>query len=438
MGLGIKVEVIHKETIQPSSPTPHHLKNTNLSVFDQFLPDIYVPILLFYPNNNCEEVNNLVAERSKLLKTSLSETLTHFYPFAGKFQYNDSICCNDHGAAFLETQVNCPISKILGKPDFVMLKQLLPADTESRQEGASYLVQVQANFFGCGGMAIGVCISHKVSDASTISKFISSWAAISFGSNGTTPLVLPAEFGVASSLFPPLDFLNTPQPPMEYDKENLITRRFVFDASKIAALKSKVATATVPNPTRVEVVSALIWKCAFEASRSNLGSVRPSEWFQFVNMRKILVQPSAENVAGNALALVSAKTHGSKVDGDVQSLVAKLRKCFKEFKVKYANDVSGEDVCEFFKDYWKLTDQDDVDTYTCSSWCRFPFYAVNFGWGRPSWVSQSMEYRNLIVLMDTRDGDGIEACLTLDEEEMAIFEVDKELLEYAALNPTLV
>ncbi|VVA35317.1 PREDICTED: vinorine synthase, partial [Prunus dulcis] len=109
---------------------------------------IYVPILPFYPNNNCEEVNNLVAERSKLLKTSLSETLTHFYPFAGKFQYNDSICCNDQGAAFLETHVNCPISKILEKPDFVMLKQLLPADMESRQEGASYLVQVQANFFG--------------------------------------------------------------------------------------------------------------------------------------------------------------------------------------------------------------------------------------------------------------------------------------------------
>ncbi|KAI5332703.1 hypothetical protein L3X38_022832 [Prunus dulcis] len=142
---------------------------------------------------------------------------------------------------------------------------------------------VQVNFFGCGGIAIGVCISHKVSDSSTISKFISSWAAIALGSNATNPVV-PAEFGVAACLFPSLDFLNTPLPIMRYDKEKWITRRFVFDASKIAALKSKATTATVPKPTCVEVVSALIWKCAFKASRSNLGSIRPSEWFQFANM----------------------------------------------------------------------------------------------------------------------------------------------------------
>ncbi|KAB2617624.1 hypothetical protein D8674_013493 [Pyrus ussuriensis x Pyrus communis] len=67
---------------------------------------------------------------------------------------------------------------------------------------------------------------------------------------------------------------------------------------------------------------------------------------------------------------------------------------------------------------------------------RFPFYEPDFGWGKPPWVTSGTEFKNLIVLMDTRDGDGIEVSLNLKEEDLAIFESTKELLEYASLNPT--
>ncbi|TQD71883.1 hypothetical protein C1H46_042591 [Malus baccata] len=447
MGSEIKVEVLHRETIRPSSPTPDHLKTIRLSVFDQLSPDVYVPLLLFYPNVDIsihdevkrnDRCHSLVSERSKHLKTSLSETLTHFYPFAGKFQYNDSIWCNDNGAAFLVALVNCPMSNILDKPDAGMGKQLLPTDVDSTQADMGYLLLVQANFFQCGGLAIGVSVSHKVSDASTLSAFIKSWASIALGSASTYHVVLPAEFGAAASLFPPLDFLNAPQPAVEFPKEKCKTRRFVFNASKIAALKSKAASVTVPNPTRVQVVSALIWKCGMEASRSNLGCVRPSEWFVLVNMRKILVQPSAENVLGNFIGVFATKTEASKFVDNVESLVTKLREEIEGFKVKYGIGINGNDVWEFSKDYWKLMIRNDVETYSCSSWCRFPFYENDFGWGKPSWVTQGMEFKNLLVLMDTRDGDGIEVSLTLKEEDMAIFESNKELLEYASLNPTVI
>ncbi|XP_068322231.1 tabersonine-19-hydroxy-O-acetyltransferase-like isoform X3 [Pyrus communis] len=60
---------------------------------------------------------------------------------------------------------------------------------------------------------------------------------------------------------------------------------------------------------------------------------------------------------------------------------------------------------------------------------RFPFYEPDFGWGKPPWVTSGTEFKNLILLMDTRDGDGIEVSLNLKEEDMAIFESTKELLE---------
>ncbi|KAK9937560.1 hypothetical protein M0R45_014339 [Rubus argutus] len=441
MGTEFKVEVIHKEIIAPSTPTPHQLKSVSLSVFDQIVPEVYVPLLLFYPNHTVHEVDidphSLVAEKSSLLKASLSETLSHFYPFAGKFQYNDSICCDDHGAAFIEARVNCPISKILEKPDLGILKHLFPAAAESSQSTQAvtgHLVLVQVNFFECGGLAIGVSISHKVADAYTFSTFIKSWAAVALGSSP----VLPAEFGAAASLFPPQDFFNSSKPVVEFVQEKCTTRRFVFDASRIAALKSKAASAAVPNPTRVEVVSALIWKCAMEASRSNLGSIRPSLWCQVVNMRKRSGQDAlTENLLGNFSSHFAAMTVESEVD--LQCLVAKFRKCMEEFKANHANGVTAEYVCQSFKQSGNIFAKEGIDNYSCSSWCWLPFYEANFGWGKPSWVSiRSIEFKNIIVLMDVKDGNGIEASLTFLDQDMALVETNQELLAYASLNPSVI
>ncbi|PQM43090.1 BAHD acyltransferase [Prunus yedoensis var. nudiflora] len=431
----IKVEVIHKETIEPSSPTPHHLKKINLSVFDQFQPEIYTPLLLFYPSTSDEgniDHKSLFAEKSKLLKRSLSEALTHFYPFAGEFVYNASITCNDHRAAFLDAQVNCPISKILEKPDFEVLNQFLPTAIESKQAEAGYILLVQASLFECGGLAIGVSILHKVADASTLSAFIKRWAAIALGSASTTDHV---EFGVASSLFPPLDFFSSPQFSIILSNKNCITKRFVFDASKIAALKSKVAT-TVPNPTRVEVVSALIWKCIIQASRSKFGAIKPSMWCPVVNMRKRSLQGLAENILGNFVWVFAAMAMEREVK--FESLVVKLRKGIEQYKEKYPNGVTGEDIFQAIKGSGNLAERDDLETNTCSSWCRLPLYETEFGWGKPSWVSTRSTVKNTIMLMDLSDGEGVEALVTLKEEDMTIIESNEELLPYASLNPTVI
>ncbi|XP_021834177.1 BAHD acyltransferase At5g47980-like [Prunus avium] len=445
MASEIKVEVIRKETIKPSSPTPHHLRTSSLSVFDQLQPEAYLPLLLFYPNNISDDVVNnidrksLFAERSKLLKTSLSEALTQFYPFAGEFEYNVSISCNDHGAGFIESQVNCPISKILENPDFEIIKHLLPTAIQSKQSEAGHLLLVQVNLFECGGLTIGVSISHKVADASMLSTFIKSCATIALGSASiaSDQVLLPAEFGVAATLFPPQDVFNSPQPIMELIKDNCITKRFVFDASKIAALKSKAASAAVPNPTRVEVVSALIWKCALQASRSNMGFIKPSSWTHAVNMRKISGLAMAENILGNFVSFCTAMTTESEVE--LESLVDKLRKGIEECKEKYSNGFSGEDAFQTIEGLKNLRMKDSIETYGCISWCRFSFYQADFGWGKPSWVSfSSSESKNTTLLMDMSDGVGIEALLSLEVEHMAIIERNEDLLAYASLNPSVV
>ena len=88
-------------------------------------------------------------------------------------------------------------------------------------------------------------------------KFVSDWAAIARADGDQ----LRPEFDAAST-FPAGDL-----PRIQYEdapkyESVSATKRFVFGASKIAALKAMVADHKVHNPTCTEVVSAIIFKCA--------------------------------------------------------------------------------------------------------------------------------------------------------------------------------
>ena len=167
MATEIKVEIIQRQTVKPSSPTPHHLRNYKLSILDQIAHQNYIPILLFYSNAADATSNNVMAtnERCQHLMQSLAKTLTHFYPLAGRLSKgHDIVQCTDDGAEFVESRVKCSLSEIFEHPDAKMLRRFLPVEPESREAGTGMLLLVQVNLFECGGMAIGFSISHKFGD----------------------------------------------------------------------------------------------------------------------------------------------------------------------------------------------------------------------------------------------------------------------------------
>ena len=69
---------------------------------------------------------------------------------------------------------------------------------------------------------------HKIADALSFFVFLKIWAATTFG--------LQFE---AATLFPPKD-LSGYVPDFGITKENIITKRYVFDASMIETLKRKI------------------------------------------------------------------------------------------------------------------------------------------------------------------------------------------------------
>ena len=67
-----------------------------------------------------------------------------------------------------------------------------------------------------------------------------------------------------------------------------------------------------------------------------------------------------------------------------------------------------------------------------SSWCRFPFYEVDFGWGNPTWMSIVAIPFEIVGLFDTKDGDGAKAWVSLSEKTMLLFQNYPEIKAFTS------
>ncbi|KAL9172950.1 hypothetical protein ABFS82_03G082100 [Erythranthe guttata] len=373
--------------VKPSSPTPNHLRNHKLCLLDQLFPVAYAPIVFFYSYTSYR-----VLEKISELKKSLSETLSRFFPLAGTIIDDLSIDCDDQGASFTTAKVDCRLNDYLGNPNLELIAKFLPSEITTT--GLLLPVtNIQASVFECGGIAIGVYVSHKVLDGTALSTFLKSWASV-------------ANSRLWGSLF---------------KKGRFITKRFVFEEPAIASLKKMANGLSGPGPvTRVGVVSGFIWKCAIAAFEERFGLKKPSLLTHVVNLRRRASPNFSEHSLGNLVWVASAKC-----------TTTKMRKSISKIDGDYVEKL-GE--IENF-----VRCEDHVHGFSITSWCNLGLYDVDFGWGKPVWVTSidasGPFFMNLAILVDMRYGDGIEAWVTLDEQEMDILEHNQEFATFAFLNP---
>nr|KAJ0219858.1 hypothetical protein LSAT_V11C200078580 [Lactuca sativa] len=447
------IRVMSIQHVKPDKPTPQELRLYKLSALDQINIPSYVPFIFFYPNNvngNANiNIDNLMVERSKLLRDSLSETLTRFYPFAGKYMDDNNIVCTDEGVHYVETQVDGDLSSFVAKPDYNLLQGLLPSPLNSTEPTrGQYLVMIQVNFFSCGGVAISMYNSHKLIDGRTYSTFLNAWPS---AAKGDDPQKMVYPNFVSSSLFLPntkaasnascpLSFLAVR--PLMLKSGKCSTKRFRFDSSTLQALKAKAAETV--SSTRVVAVTSLIWKCATAAARK-LNGERPSILQFALNIRGRFTPPIPENAIGNicwtGVANCELKDRLSleTMIGHVKAGIAKVDSSYLE---KFKGEHGSDYIVDGMKRLGGQMSSYDADYYSSSSMCNSGLYEADFGWGRPVWSCYGNFndniplYANIIILMDTRKGDGVEAWVTLGQEEMDILENDPDLLLYASVEPS--
>ncbi|OMO93569.1 Transferase [Corchorus olitorius] len=424
----IDVQIVSKEMIKPSIPTPNHLRNLKLSFLDQLAPPIYIPIVLFYPS---EQQNVDPFETSLLLKMSLSKTLTQFYPLAGTMKEDFTFECNDEGVEYFETKVPCKLTDITENPDVNVLNQFLPFEPQENCIETSKKqvpLAVQYNIFECGGIAIGIRLSHLIADGTSVITFVNAWAAMSRQSAQViTPIF------EAATHFPPRD-ISIFRPNIGITKDKIVTKRFVFDKSSIAILREK-ASQVESTPTRVEAVSSFIWSRQMAISKTKTESAKLYAAVHAVNLRERMEPALPKNSFGNfwrmAIAIIPAEM---EQDSSNHLLVSQMRNSIRKIDINYVKMLQDGDM--YLKSMKMASEQfskSEVEFCNFTSWCRFPVYEVDFGWGKPSWAcSPSRPYKNLVILMSNKEGDGIEAWVNLLEEDMAVFERDPELLSFAS------
>ncbi|XP_065875196.1 stemmadenine O-acetyltransferase-like [Euphorbia lathyris] len=437
----MEVEIICKECIKPCSSTPSHLKIYKVSLLDQFMPPIFFSTALFYAKNH-----DFLSQKSLVLKHSVSKTLSNFYPLAGRIKDYVSIDCNDEGACYIEAKASIPMSEYLEQPDPTLLPKLVPdASMFNQNPIGAFVVLIQQTTFACGGLVIGVSASHIALDGTSLASFIKAWAlaASSIGKEITYPNL------DSRSLFPhyvgnfPKEALFTALWAPFARKDKVSLRRLVFDASAIDELKAKAASSSVENPSRVEVVSAIITKIVKAALNAKSGIDKPIAISHGVNMRRKATPPFPDSSLGNFVW--PAQAINTEKETQLTSLVYQLRNAIRKVDGEFVKNTIEGGSAKLFQDLKEMGDalsQGEMELMLFSSWCNFGLYNnSDFGWGKPIWISQcsttdseEIPFNNMCNLNDTRSGNGVEAWLFLPQHIAAVVEKDEELLQYGSIN----
>ncbi|KAL3812777.1 hypothetical protein ACJIZ3_014045 [Penstemon smallii] len=400
------VNIVTTEMIKPPYPTPLHLKNLNLSFLDQNAPSFYFHVILYYEAYPLNDGSHNYAETSLKLKQSLSEALVTYYPLAGRIRDTCWVDCNDAGAEYLEARFpDIQLSDVIEKSEPERLNKYVPMVPRG---GEDIPLSVQVNFFGCGGAAVGLCISHKVTDATF-------------------------------HLFPP------PLPGAM--PENIVTKRYVFDEAKLVTLKNFAMVGPYKefNPTRVEAVTAFIWKSFIDAVINRDKNKAKNILFAATHAMDIRSRASPPfppyyfgNACAQATALMEKETDSRKEEGGFtyHDLAVKMRDAIRKVDVDYMKRM--EDGDNFLK-YLSTSEVNDpcfkdgrttIEICMFSSWSRLPLYDVaDYGWGKPVWVSTiAVPVKNMIVLLGTKTGNGIEAWVNMPKEDIALIDTNYHLI----------
>ncbi|CAI0455414.1 unnamed protein product [Linum tenue] len=356
------------------------------------------------------------------LKSSLAQTLTRFYPLAGRLSKSGEdneagaipvINCNDEGVPFSSATVDGDIKDVSvaqflrRRLEIESLQQFLPFPAHLIISGLESAPQIafRATAFPCGGLAIGVCLLHKIIDGPTLADFMKLWSAFASSEEKTAGGSGYAHNLAATSLLPPRhDDVPAGTEDFVGEEGKVLMRRFAFDEEAIHALKAKAKSDQIPDPTRTEAVGGFLWKSVMSA------------------------------------AARAASPDGSKPRSVVSVAVAKLD---QEFMRKLQGKDGRREFLRNLEAFWKPTIMVDaavenasiVASFTITSTTGLRLYDVDFGWGKPAWITMAQfPTPNVAFLLQSPVGYGVEVWLTLPEKEMVMLEQEPEFTIYAKNN----
>ncbi|KAI4297280.1 hypothetical protein L6164_037174 [Bauhinia variegata] len=172
------VSITRSHTVVPSESTPK--ARLWCSDIDQIVARVHALAVLVYRPDPEFQFPYIIQR----LKDSLSKILVHFYPVAGRIRFTESgrveVECNEMGVTLLEAETAKALDEYGYWEANERVKDLVPiVDYSSRlslEEAPFMLVQVTKA--SCGGICVGIAMSHIIADGSGFAHFLNSWAKL--------------------------------------------------------------------------------------------------------------------------------------------------------------------------------------------------------------------------------------------------------------------
>ncbi|CAN4078493.1 unnamed protein product [Withania somnifera] len=303
------------------------------------------------------------------------------------------------GAEFLSVRIKCRMSEILDHPhaESVVFPKDLP--WANICEGGNLLV-AQVSEFDCWGIAISLCLSHKIGDGCSVLNFVNDWSGLTRDPTRTTLIPSPRFLGDSIFSAEKYDPLITPQ--IVPDLTDCVQKRLIFPTVS--------AESGVENPTQAEIVSVILFKCATKAASTTSTSMGQPKLVNFLNVRTMIKPRLTGSAIGNVLSIFSTPAINTNNEEEMKLPRLKDHVEQNELILQVVNSMrNGKRLFE--------NKDENCTVYVCSNITKFRFYGVDFGWGKPERVCIANGFfKNLFFLTDYQMGRGVEAQVMLHKQ----------------------
>ncbi|XP_027920824.1 spermidine hydroxycinnamoyl transferase-like [Vigna unguiculata] len=392
-------------------------------------------VYFYHLPQNCLSQYNTIAST---LKDSLSRVLVPFYPLAGRLHWTNNgrleLDCNDTGVPFIEAESSSTVQHLSHFSSSSEYHYLVPiVDYYSLPIHELPLLVVQLTKFKCGGICVGITVSHAVVDGSSTFHFIREWARFARGESlhtvpfldrkvlraGEPPLVPLTKCHVLEKLNdPPLLLGRTDN---REEKEKKTTMAFLKISKTQIETLQKRANESSPKPindggySRYESVTGHIWRCASKARKHKEN--QPTELNVTVDSRGRMKPPLPKAYFGNAiLDSVTCCLAGDLVSEPLGYTASRIREAIERVSDEYVRSEieflkNQKNLRRFHRDFHEEGREREPfygnPNLSVVSWLRLPIYGIDFGWGKEVRMSSAThDFDGDFVLLPDPDEDG--------------------------------
>ncbi|KAI3944254.1 hypothetical protein MKW98_016484 [Papaver atlanticum] len=318
----VDVRGVSTTNVRPASymyqQTSDTYKRIDLNPMDLIFLNIpYMQRGLLFTKQHDEK--NCVNDKISHLKTSLSHTLDHFFPLAGRLgieKHEDGnmisvyINCNSEGAEFVHATADISVEDILSPtyiPQTIIDRLFLLNGVRSYQGQSQPLLSIQITEL-IDGIFIGCSANHCICDGTSFYQFINSWSEITNSSVFERWFIKETDCPLCLQLS---SFNKLSAKRNSNSTDGLVERCFRFTKANIAALKERASLEIISETKQNMVISSLQAILAFawtavKRSRSclndNWDKSRELTIKILMNNRTKLIPPSPETYFGNSIA----------------------------------------------------------------------------------------------------------------------------------------